>query len=83
MVIDSNKQKIMKLVDFGLSKSRYATTNYTATESSKLFKIIFSFFESLKYNFEFILEVSSIGMTEYYAAPEVLMESIISEKSDW
>ena len=52
MVIELfNKQKLMKLVDFGLSKSRYATTNYTATESSKLFKILFSFFELLKYNF--------------------------------
>ena len=35
MVIElSNKDILMKLVDFGMSKSRYLTINQTKTESS-------------------------------------------------
>ena len=46
MVIESsNKNIIMKLVDFGMSKSRYATINQTKTESSNLL-----FYSFIKYN---------------------------------
>ena len=46
MVIElSNKNILMKIVDFGMSKSRYATINQTATESSNLFILFNLFFE--------------------------------------
>ena len=52
MVIElSNKNILMKIVDFGMSKSRYATINQTKTESSNFFiihllNIIFYIFRS-------------------------------------
>ena len=68
----------MKLFDFGLSVSRYVTSNLSKTESSKI-----NIFWIIKNIIEFILGVEYLGLTEYYAAPEVLKQKMVSEKSDW